>query len=105
MKLGTSQIEQYEQDGYLSPLQALSPGEARRYFQAASDLQERLGPKVRPTDLSQLHLEFGWAYDLVTHPTVLDGKYAEVIYREYVRSAAPATGLSGITGAELSTDS
>ena len=28
------------------------------------------------------------------HPTVLDGKYAQVIYREYVASAAPVTGLS-----------
>ena len=39
-----------------------------------------------------------------SHPTVLDGKYAEVIYREYIRSAEPASGLTGITGAELSTD-
>jgi peptidoglycan-associated lipoprotein len=28
------------------------------------------------------------------HPTVLDGKYAQVIYREYVESAVPKTGLS-----------
>lgn len=35
------------------------------------------------------------------HPTVLEGKYAEVIYREYINSAEPATGLSGITGSDL----
>ncbi|WP_235953255.1 OmpA family protein [Salipiger sp. PrR002] len=29
------------------------------------------------------------------HPNLLDGKYAEVIYREYVRSAAPASTVSG----------
>lgn len=29
------------------------------------------------------------------HPTVLDGKYAQIIYREYVKSAEPLTGLSG----------
>ncbi|WP_176806859.1 OmpA family protein [Alloyangia pacifica] len=28
------------------------------------------------------------------HPSLLDGKYARVIYREYVRSAEPATGLT-----------
>lgn len=28
------------------------------------------------------------------HPTVLDGKYAQVIYREYVESAIPKTGLT-----------
>ena len=28
------------------------------------------------------------------HPSLLDGKYAQVIYREYVRSAEPVTGLT-----------
>ncbi|MDQ2093775.1 OmpA family protein [Rhodalgimonas zhirmunskyi] len=30
------------------------------------------------------------------HPALLDGKYAQVIYREYVNSGVPATTLSGI---------
>jgi hypothetical protein len=30
------------------------------------------------------------------HPTVLDGKYAQVIYREYIESAVPPTGLTGL---------
>lgn len=29
------------------------------------------------------------------HPSLLDGKYAQVIYREYIESARPATSLSG----------
>lgn len=37
------------------------------------------------------------------HPTVMDGKYAQIIYREYLTSAEPATGLSGITGEDLRT--
>jgi len=28
------------------------------------------------------------------HPTVLDGKYAQIIFREYVESAVPTTGLT-----------
>ncbi|MFK7751878.1 MAG: OmpA family protein [Sedimentitalea sp.] len=32
------------------------------------------------------------------NPTVLDGKYAEIIYREYVESAEPLSGLSGRAG-------
>ncbi|MCH2095121.1 MAG: OmpA family protein [Rhodobacteraceae bacterium] len=32
------------------------------------------------------------------HPNLLDGKYAEVIYREYARSGEPLSGLSGIKG-------
>jgi outer membrane protein OmpA-like peptidoglycan-associated protein len=29
------------------------------------------------------------------HPSVLDGKYAEIVYRDYVASAQAASGLSG----------
>ena len=33
------------------------------------------------------------------HPTVLDGKYAQIIYRDYVASAVPPSQLSsGATG-------
>ncbi|GHF42521.1 OmpA family protein [Seohaeicola zhoushanensis] len=32
------------------------------------------------------------------HPTVLDGKYAQIIYREYVASAVPPSGLTGRQG-------
>lgn len=28
------------------------------------------------------------------HPTLLDGKYAQIIFREYIASAVPVTGLS-----------
>ena len=34
------------------------------------------------------------------HPTVLDGKYAEIIYRDYIASAVPPTLLTGATVAE-----
>ncbi|WP_372885181.1 OmpA family protein [Shimia sp.] len=37
------------------------------------------------------------------HPNVLDGKYAAIIYRDYVSSGAPRTGLSGITGSDFET--
>lgn len=33
---------------------------------------------------------------LKRHPTVLNGKYAEVVFREYVASAVPATELTGL---------
>lgn len=31
---------------------------------------------------------------LARHPTVLDGKYAEIVYREYIVSAQPVDGLT-----------
>ncbi len=38
-----------------------------------------------------------------SHPSVLDGRYAQIIYRDYVRSAEPRSGLDSITGADLAT--
>lgn len=37
------------------------------------------------------------------NPAVMNGKYAEIVFREYVASGVPQTGLIGISGSELST--
>jgi outer membrane protein OmpA-like peptidoglycan-associated protein len=37
------------------------------------------------------------------HPTVLNGKYAEVIFREYVESATEPTTVSETVGSEVAT--
>jgi peptidoglycan-associated lipoprotein len=39
-----------------------------------------------------------------THQNVLDGKYAQIIYRDYVNSAVPPSQLEGIKGADLRTE-
>ncbi|MEP2890249.1 OmpA family protein [Tateyamaria sp.] len=39
-----------------------------------------------------------------SNPTVLDGKYAQIIYRDYVESGAAGSGLSGIKGSDLRTE-
>lgn len=36
-----------------------------------------------------------------SNPSVLDGRYAQIIYRDYVQSAEPPSGLSGISGEDL----
>lgn len=38
-----------------------------------------------------------------SHPTVLDGQYAQIIYRDYVASAVPPTQLSGTSSQDLTT--
>ncbi|KIC51173.1 OmpA family protein [Tateyamaria sp. ANG-S1] len=38
-----------------------------------------------------------------SHPTVLDGKYAQIIYRDYVESGVAQTGLTGNSGGEFKT--
>lgn len=37
------------------------------------------------------------------HPSVLDGKYAQIVYRDYITSAQPKTALSGISGSDFQT--
>jgi outer membrane protein OmpA-like peptidoglycan-associated protein len=37
-------------------------------------------------------------------PTVLDGQYAQIIYRDYIASGVPPSQLTGITGADLRTE-
>ena len=37
------------------------------------------------------------------HQSVLDGKYAQIIYRDYVTGAGAKTELTGITGSDLAT--
>jgi outer membrane protein OmpA-like peptidoglycan-associated protein len=39
-----------------------------------------------------------------SHPTVLDGRYAQIIYRDYVESAVAETGLTGIDGQDFRTE-
>lgn len=35
---------------------------------------------------------------VAAHPSVLDGRYAQIVYRDYVRSAEAQTGLTGVDG-------
>jgi len=51
------QVERYHREGVLFPVPAL---------------EARLGGKPSAQQLSQTHLYFRWAYDLATHPAVLD---------------------------------
>jgi outer membrane protein OmpA-like peptidoglycan-associated protein len=40
---------------------------------------------------------------VANNPTVMNGKYAEIVFREYVNSAMPRTTLQVVTGNQLST--
>jgi non-haem Fe2+, alpha-ketoglutarate-dependent halogenase len=70
--LNVSQVERYHRDGILFPVPALAPGEAARFRTAFEDVTTRLGGRPTSQDLSQTHLYFPWAYELATHPSILD---------------------------------
>ncbi len=70
--LRAPEVIRYEERGFHCPVPALSPEEAQGYLAAYTALEARLGDGRPPAALLQLHLHLRWAYDLATHPRVLD---------------------------------
>ncbi len=70
--LSSEQVKQFETEGYLFPVRVLSDHEAARFRSAFKKTKQRLASQSKGALWSQLHLHFRWAYDLVTHRTILD---------------------------------
>ncbi|MDA0834702.1 MAG: phytanoyl-CoA dioxygenase family protein [Planctomycetota bacterium] len=70
--LSSRQLHDYESRGIVFPLTVLSTDETDLFLRAVEDLERRLGGRPRPVELNQTHLNFPWAYELATHPRVLD---------------------------------
>ena len=68
--LSHGQIDSYHRDGFLCPLPVLPPADLRRFQAGLAEIEAELGQEVRR--MGQPHLFFPWAYDLATHPRVLD---------------------------------
>ena len=68
--LSHGQIDSYHRDGFLCPLPVLPPADLRRCQVGLAEIESELGQEVRR--MGQPHLFFPWAYDLATHPRVLD---------------------------------
>jgi non-haem Fe2+, alpha-ketoglutarate-dependent halogenase len=65
-------VERYHHEGVLFPIPVLTAAEVEYFRSQVEDLEQRLGGRPRRTDLGQAHLFHRWAYDLATHPAVLD---------------------------------
>ncbi|WP_252737489.1 OmpA family protein [Citreicella sp. C3M06] len=73
--ISTARLEAVVSFGETQPLIA-TPGQERRNRRTVTEVS-------------------GFVQD---NPMVLDGRYAEVVYREYIRSAEPTTALGGLSG-------
>jgi non-haem Fe2+, alpha-ketoglutarate-dependent halogenase len=62
----------YRDAGILFPIPVLQADEVARYRAACDDLELQLGGRPRSVEVRQMHLHFPWAYELATHPRVLD---------------------------------
>jgi ectoine hydroxylase-related dioxygenase (phytanoyl-CoA dioxygenase family) len=65
-------VQRYEAEGYLYPIQALSPDEVARYRGEVEGLYRALAERGISQLPAQTHLNFRWAYELVTTPRILD---------------------------------
>jgi hypothetical protein len=70
--LTQAQVDRYRRDGILFPIPVLSPAEAARFRAAFEELADRLGGRPVAQALGHTQTHFRWAYDLATHPKVLD---------------------------------
>lgn len=64
--------QDYLRDGIIFPLRVLDPEEAGRFRRGCDELEGLLGGKPRTIEVRQMHLHFRWAYELATHPRILD---------------------------------
>jgi hypothetical protein len=68
--LSAEHLAKYEREGYIFPLPALSVKEVSWFRSRFEELESWFGTTQQPIRWSHLH--FRWAYDLSTHPVVLD---------------------------------
>ncbi len=79
LQLSVQQRQQFERDGYLSPIRVLDDREVERllnsYMEYSEANKERLGelpPNQKYQVLSETHFVLPWVYEIVTNPRVLD---------------------------------
>ncbi|HEY7141957.1 MAG TPA: phytanoyl-CoA dioxygenase family protein [Methylomirabilota bacterium] len=70
--LNATQVDRYQRDGILFPVPVLSPAETARFRAAFEEVAARLGGRPVAQALGHTHAHFRWAYDLATHPAILD---------------------------------
>ena len=73
--LSSEQVEQYQRDGYLFPVDCLTAEEVRHYRSCLEDFEQSQGDtfgKLPNLVRSKSHLLFTWMDALVRHPKVLD---------------------------------
>ncbi|HWD56871.1 MAG TPA: phytanoyl-CoA dioxygenase family protein [Stellaceae bacterium] len=70
--LSDAQIAQYHRDGFLCPIDAFGPEEARGFRDRLEDFERRDGRLFGKGHNFKPHLLFPWVDALVRHPAVLD---------------------------------
>ncbi|NBX55161.1 MAG: phytanoyl-CoA dioxygenase family protein [Betaproteobacteria bacterium] len=70
--LNEQQVQAYERDGFVFPVDVLSLAEVRSYRQELEDWERARGAAIDFPQKSKSYLLFNWADQLVHHPRILD---------------------------------
>jgi non-haem Fe2+, alpha-ketoglutarate-dependent halogenase len=77
IKLTTAQVDGYERDGFLSPVAALTPEQARSCREQLEAFERALGGPLTSEAVdaryrSRTHVLLRWVHGLAAHPAILD---------------------------------
>ena len=70
--LTTAQVDAYGEAGFLHPIEVLDCDEAARFRSEYERVAGMLGGAPKAVRLTQIHRFYGWAWELASHPAVLD---------------------------------
>lgn len=70
--ISPEQVQQYQAEGYLFPIQVLSLEEVKYFRSEFEKTKALIGENATPHDLRQPQIHFRWAYEIATHPKILD---------------------------------
>jgi ectoine hydroxylase-related dioxygenase (phytanoyl-CoA dioxygenase family) len=70
--LSKDEIDRYDREGWLSPLDGIGEADAKAYRRRLEDAEARLGGPLRGAYRSKPHLLFPWLDDLIRDPRIVD---------------------------------
>src|SRR5688500_17763271 len=99
---GESDVRRYRADGFVFGFPVLTASETAAYRAACDELEAALGGKPRTVQVRQMHLHLRWAFELASHPRVLDAVesvlgpdllvWATELFAKHPRDPAVAVG-------------
>ena len=69
--LSRAAVDQYQREGFYSPIRVMSASEARRFRSALETHEAKTGEPLQGNWRHKMHLLFTWADELVHHPRPL----------------------------------
>ena len=70
--LETDQIEAYNRNGFVGPIDLLTLDEAAKLRRKVEEVEAKMGTQIQQRCKIKAHLPFTFLYDIISHPNLLD---------------------------------